>query len=393
MARIPVLLNCLDCYGGLLFLTTSQVGNLDEAFRARMTLSLFVDHLNDTRRAVIWKTLLQQAIEQSNSQIRFGAAATKFLQTDQIHSVDWNGHEIVSCFQTATSLAMLEAKESPGYAPDTEVIVDVGHFKEALNRTYAFRAYIQSIDGVSNAARAKNIRTRNDGFAGRADPSLPSRPGPIGPQNTPGPKLLSLQRPLSRPDQRAVQVGRTSKTVPNKPARTPGTADLRPPSTSDTEMSLCIPDLNRVEWQDFKDAAPAASGELFRKAKFHAIDVLVGEPCIMFKGGSNRNKKQKAIPRNYAIHSRTDSDNRLTECAVNTRAAGEAPLPERIRINSLSIGKAFESIHDGPRFDFRRPFLVFRPFRSLLHYEQEFREWVVQQETGFKCKWTFLNRT
>lgn len=386
MTRVPVILNCLDSFGGLLFLTSNKVGTLDESFRARMTLSLFVDHLDDTRRGVVWKTLLRQATEESNNQIRFSAAATKFLQTDQIHSVDWNGHEIVSCFQTATSIAMLEAKESPSFAEDTAVIVDVDHFKEALNRTFAFRAYINSVEGVSDSMRAKTSRMRNDFFGGRSDPNLQSmRPAPFGPQHNPPLMPPQPMMPLSRSGQYPAQAGQPSRIVTNKPATI---AELHQPSTSDTEMGLCSPDLNRVEWQDFKDAAPAASGELFRKTKFHAIDVLVGEPCITFKVGSNRNKKRKAMPRNGASRTRTHPDNRLTECRVNPREAGEAPLPERIRINSLAIGKAFESIHDQGRFDFRRPFLVFRPFRSLSHYEQEFREWVARQEGTAKCGYT-----
>lgn len=386
-----------------------------------MTLSLLFDHLDVTRRGVIWKTLLQQAMDESNSQMRFSAAATTFLQTDQLRNVEWNGHEIVSCFQTATSLAMLEAKESPSYTKEREVIIDVDHFKEALNRTYAFREYMRSVEGMDPARAAKDRRLRNDWFGRYGDLSLASRYKPFGPSANPmpvpppgrmpplppgwvpRPPSARMPRPLpgrmpvpprarmlaSAAGQDAMQAGQISETVYDQPAMTVG---LPPQLTLDVEMDLCSPDLNRVEWQGFKDAAPAASGELFRKTKFHAIDVLVGEPCIIFKLGSTQNKRRKSMPRNGATQNRMQSDNRLTEHAVSPRPAGEAPLPERIRINSLAIGKAFQSIHDEGRFNFQSPFLVFRPFRSLLHYEQEFRDWIARQEAIVKCESTSFVR-
>lgn len=364
-------------------MTTRQVGTLDEAFRARITLSLLVDHLDDTRRGLIWKALLQQVMDESNNQIQFSAAATNFLQTAQTQRVEWNGHEIVSCFQTATSLAMLEAKESPNYTEETAVTVDIDHFKEALNRTYAFRAYIQSVEGMDPARVAKERKLRNDWFGRRGDPTLASGYTPFG-GPPPPPMAMPPQAtmPVSTSGPYALQA-RKFGTVSSQP---PMAVGLHPPVTSDTEMGLCSPDLNRVEWQDFKDAAPAASGELFRKSKFYAIDVLVGEPCIIFKVESNRNKKRKAMSRKDATQTRMQSDSRLVEHALTPRAAGEAPLPERIRINSLAIGKAFESIHDEGRFNFRSPFLVFRPFRSLLHYEQEFRDWIARQEAKVQCE-------
>lgn len=344
---------------------------LDEAFRARMTLSLSVGHLNEIRRGVIWKTLLRQGLEGSNSQIQFSAAVTTFLQNDQIHSIDWNGHDIVSCFQTATSLALLEAKEDASYAKDTVVTVDVDHFKEALNRTYAFRAYLQSIDGLNDSQRAQQTRLRNDFASGaRADPNLPNS---FGHGHMPPPHI----RPMST----AHGIGMGTMTMPNKGSQLP---------ISSAEMSLCNPSPNRVEWQEFKDSAEAANQELFRKTKFHAIDVLVGEPCIIFKAGSNHTTKRKALWRDGDTHGRPYPEDRRLECDVSTCAAGQVPLPERIRINSLAIRKAFESIHDEV-FDFGRPFLVFRPFRSLLHYEQDFREWILRQEAIVKCKTLLLH--
>lgn len=348
-----------------------------------MTLSLLVDHPDNTRRGVIWKTLLQQMKDESNSQTRFSAAATRFMQPDQLQSVELNGHEIGSCCQTVISLAMLDAKESPSYTKDTEVVIDVDHFKEALNRTHAFREYIRSVEGMDPARVAKERRLRNDWFGRREDPNLVSRYTPFGQAPTAVPPQATMPLPTS--GQYSMQPGQFSATVSNQPAMTVG---LHPPPTSDSEMGLCSPDLNRVEWQGFKDAAPAASGELFRKSKFHAIDVLVGEPSIIFKVGSTHNKKRKAILRDGATQNRMQSDNRLAGDAASSRPAGEAPLPERIRINSLAIGKAFQSIHDEGRFNFQRPFLMFRPFRSLLHYEQELRDWVARQEAIVKGKST-----
>jgi hypothetical protein len=47
--------------------------------------------------------------------------------------------------------------------------------------------------------------------------------------------------------------------------------------TLDSDSGLCVPDLICVEWDAFQ---ATSSTELFQKMKFHAMDVLEGEPLM-----------------------------------------------------------------------------------------------------------------
>lgn len=54
---------------------------------------------------------------------------------------------------------------------------------------------------------------------------------------------------------------------------------------------------------------------------------------------------------------------------------GQAPLPERIRINSILIIKILGEI-DGREISFpETPVVIIRPFRALIYYETQIRDW------------------
>ncbi|KAK8140099.1 hypothetical protein PG984_000165 [Apiospora sp. TS-2023a] len=133
----------------------------------------------------------------------------------------------------------------------------------------------------------------------------------------------------------------------------------------DEDTKLCIPELNCVEWEDFR--AAGRNKELFRKTEFYAIDVLIGEPMIKMAIDSKERRRRTRAP-----HSSANASGSMH--AVDSE---EAPLPERIRINSPGL---IEVISDVTKDKLSGPFLMFRPFRSLVYYEQDLRNKAAEYE-------------
>ncbi|KAI0149437.1 hypothetical protein BJ166DRAFT_63490 [Pestalotiopsis sp. NC0098] len=143
-----------------------------------------------------------------------------------------------------------------------------------------------------------------------------------------------------------------------------------------SDSSLCIPSLNHVEWETFQ--AAGKTRELFRNSNFHAIDVLEGEPQIVFSIDDNTRGRARFLARKTAhANSGKQSANIQQEQKKMIVPESEVALPERIRINSPAIVKAFSEIHEE---EFSGSFLMFKPFASLLYYEQDFRDWVAHRE-------------
>jgi hypothetical protein len=338
----------LKKFGGILFLSTSRVGTIDEAVRSHFSLAVTIDVLNDAQRALIWKGLEKRLVDQRKD-LQLSASARTFLDSKGVHLVNWNGHEILRCFQGAIALAELDAQDQK------EIVVQDEHFKDVMNKAHAFRSYVQAIyDGHDDSQRARGSRLRND------------RQRPLGrgkPVNVPPP---APGRPHG--------VG-----IPAMHRRAPPPREMTPDMVLNIETRVCTPDLNHVEWDEFKRPDKT---ELFQKTELHAIDVLVGEPLIKFEFRKNKGRRRRLTSLRSDIESTA-----LPERSSKSRLErGQEPLPERIRINSSVIRKAFEDIYDEEDFlEFTPPgfdtsFLHFRPFRSLVYYEQEFRDWLAQRE-------------
>ena len=108
--------------------------------------------------------------------------------------------------------------------------------------------------------------------------------------------------------------------------------------THPVECPPVRPELNYVDWDKFR----TCSGQRDR----FAIDVLGAEPQVTSR--------------------REGSE---------TRQAEQAPLPERIRINSKPIMKVLGKICPSGLSPLDRPMILLRPFRILSYYEWEIRDW------------------
>ena len=58
-----VFLRALDYFQGILFLTTNRVGHFDEAFMARIHVSIGYERLDGDARGRIWDTLFRKLKE------------------------------------------------------------------------------------------------------------------------------------------------------------------------------------------------------------------------------------------------------------------------------------------------------------------------------------------
>lgn len=152
------------------------------------------------------------------------------------------------------------------------------------------------------------------------------------------------------------------------------------------EIPPLIPKLNRVSWEAFQECLEEAGTSGF------AIDVLVGEPNITmaFEGMSYTPMRARqrggepeggvAVTSDIAATTTTAGQRKP---ANKTTFRGQAPLPERIRINSESIIRILHTIH-GTRSSYTiEPLLMMQPFRALFFYKDEFRKWRARLEAKF----------
>ncbi|KAK7989953.1 hypothetical protein PG989_010268 [Apiospora arundinis] len=347
----------------LVFFTTNKIGALHERISSFVDLAVHIDKFDDERRKLVWERL-EESFKCEDESIVLSRSAKELLRSPETR-INWNGHEMRRCFKTAIALATAQGDHEIKDGVD-KILVGDEHFKEAMNIAHEFRRYLKSVRG-SEAASARRLNYRNDNFdpdgtthqrRGRqpgvsyeSDDSGIDFAGPPGPPKGPPP-----QRPMM-PVARDTWLG---------------------------DPDLCVPDLNFLEWAAFQESGNIR--ELFRKTKFHAVDVLVGEPLIKLKPDS-KGRRRRDITSQGGAATRIIMPQAVSEQTLNQGSCepGEDPLPERIRINSPALVRAFSDITEER---LTSPFLLFRPFMSLIYYEQEFRKWASQQEDMLKSKVT-----
>ncbi|KAM0149694.1 hypothetical protein ACHAPG_009242 [Botrytis cinerea] len=138
-----------------------------------------------------------------------------------------------------------------------------------------------------------------------------------------------------------------------------------------------IPKLNPVEWKNFK-TIPSPLDDIY------AIDVLVGEPNFAFETYQYETWKRMRVNKGGSLRAIDYSDQRTTfQPSTKTLVAGQAALPERIRINSKYIITILSKIYKNDFSNHRNdPVLLFRPFKALSFYEEEIRT----QHTALNAK-------
>ncbi|KAF4556157.1 Hypothetical protein D9617_1g080320 [Elsinoe fawcettii] len=150
---VSVFLRELEYYSGILFLTTNQVGVIDEAFKSRIHISLFYPNLSRTSTKELWRNHLRRIKDMNKTrdvQIKFSRskildfADEHFLSCEQ-DKMQWNGRQVRNAFQTAIALAEYErtSKIRKGDCSESASIdLTVAHFDTVANATRSFDEYM-----------------------------------------------------------------------------------------------------------------------------------------------------------------------------------------------------------------------------------------------------------
>ncbi|KAJ3578818.1 hypothetical protein NPX13_g1739 [Xylaria arbuscula] len=332
----------LEHFSGTLILTGDNSSYPIFMDNSSIELKIVFNPLNDKARDLIWSDLEKRL--HAEETIRLHQNASKFLRSSEARRVEWNGHAINRCFKLAIALATVQNKTHG----DGVIIVEDAHFKEAMNIEHESRpGLLRPLSPVPfppNSMDPTGIRARPTGFE---DP----------------PNDAGLQ-PFGGPARNEPQAGG----IGTMPASQPPTIEPWFINLS-SDSDYCSPRLNRTNWDSFQSAS---KNLLFRKTMFHAIDILLGEPLIrILPKDQRRGRRQNFREKEIFPSSSTPSNSSQNRPIPTNTEFDEATFPERIRINSPAIIRAFAEITDN---FITSPFLVFRPFRSLLYHEQDFRD-------------------
>jgi SpoVK/Ycf46/Vps4 family AAA+-type ATPase len=165
-ALVSVFLRVLEYYNGLLFLTTNRVGTIDEAFKSRIHLSLYYPPLDKTQTRDIFRLNIAKlkVIEQERSRMT-GEPALVIKEREVLEFADkhyeelarstgcWNGRQIRSAFQIASSLALYaytnaaqEARDR-GQQPPAAPMLDRALFEKVQLSTQSFDRHMKKESG------------------------------------------------------------------------------------------------------------------------------------------------------------------------------------------------------------------------------------------------------
>lgn len=151
-----------------------------------------------------------------------------------------------------------------------------------------------------------------------------------------------------------------------------------------------IPREYRVTWVDFK-----RKDEKKRSADVHALDVLIGDAIIPHKFWARFHSGEtlhlRDIRRAWFLQDliRSGDEENTTDTAVPVHLSqsteGEYPaLPDRIRINGAPLLKLLEKVLEVELHQENSPLVLLRPFKLLVHYEQEIRSVHTQLKKKFE---------
>ncbi|KAK8140098.1 hypothetical protein PG984_000164 [Apiospora sp. TS-2023a] len=182
----------LEQFNGLLFLTTTRIGLIDEYVFSFANLMIRFEKLENRARLEIWRGL-EKRFRTHDSKVVLSPNITTFL-TRSVRMIDLNGHEMSHCFKVAIALAASMPKH-PGSNEGDKIIVDDEHFKEAINMAHESRQYMSSIHGGDESTRASSLAYRNDKFEYSDGPSTGVQGEPRRPQDVAWEDILASRRP------------------------------------------------------------------------------------------------------------------------------------------------------------------------------------------------------
>ncbi|KAL6400478.1 AAA family ATPase [Ilyonectria robusta] len=172
-SNVTVFLRILEYHPGLLFITTNQVGVIDDAFRSRLHLMLYYPPLSSKQSYKIWETNLQRLQAQSEARIKNGMprliirkkSILSFAKTN-FKQLNWNGRQIRNAFQSALALAVFNASHTK--SKRSNPVVSKREFRTVGDFVKQFESYLKEThQGVGEASIALEDEVRADMVDGR----------------------------------------------------------------------------------------------------------------------------------------------------------------------------------------------------------------------------------
>ncbi|KAF5010505.1 hypothetical protein FDECE_3322 [Fusarium decemcellulare] len=183
-ALVSVFLRVLEYYNGLLFLTTNRVGTIDEAFKSRIHLSLYYPPLDKTQTRDIFRLNISKLKEIEAERQRMTGEPALIIKENEIidfaskHFEDlarstgcWNGRQIRSAFQIASSLAIhnhttqAALARSRGQRAPAAPVLDRTWFEKVQLSTQSFDRHMKKESGTYDA----DMPLRNTFYEGQFD--------------------------------------------------------------------------------------------------------------------------------------------------------------------------------------------------------------------------------
>ncbi|KAM0559906.1 hypothetical protein ACHAPJ_003856 [Fusarium lateritium] len=165
-ALVSVFLRVLEYYNGLLFLTTNRVGTIDEAFKSRIHLSLYYPPLDKTQTRDIFRLNIGKLKQIEAERHRMTGEPALVIKENEIidfaskHYEElarstgcWNGRQIRSAFQIASSLAIhnyanqADLAKSRGQSPPAAPVLDRTWFEKVQMSTQSFDRHMKKEAG------------------------------------------------------------------------------------------------------------------------------------------------------------------------------------------------------------------------------------------------------
>ncbi|KAK4233685.1 P-loop containing nucleoside triphosphate hydrolase protein, partial [Achaetomium macrosporum] len=166
---VSLFLRVLEYYAGVLFLTTSRIGDFDEAFASRIHISLHYSHLDFASTEAIFRLnlrLIRDRFSKSGRPIEIEGDkiidfARHYFETHKTEK--WNGRQIRNACQTALALAEYRAQGS-NYerVTDTTAVVrlELDDLKVVSNAYLQFMKYLNEVRGKDGERWAKRLFIR-----------------------------------------------------------------------------------------------------------------------------------------------------------------------------------------------------------------------------------------
>lgn len=176
-ALVSVFLRELEFYSGILFLTTNRVGQIDEAFKSRIHMTLYYPQLAYEQTRKIWIMNLQRTLKlkphlEPEKDDDGNEKITSYGQQLYNQQVNWNGRQIRNAFQTAAALA--EYENSLTADGKTKLLIE--HFMTVAKASWEFDDYLtRTRQGQSEADMANINFLRADDWVPDGDTGGNSR--------------------------------------------------------------------------------------------------------------------------------------------------------------------------------------------------------------------------